>query len=135
MAELADLINVASVRRAIDPSFTARDLPDDSILDPIFTGPAISDVLKIDPAAPTREGAQQLYVKNALNLFLAARLLPAIRFTTKEDFGDGGGYTQQAVNVPARVAELRQLAKEELDHVVEAVLTEYAETPVFIVVN
>lgn len=104
------LINPKSVRRAIDTSWGIKDLPDDVISDPVFVSPAISELLSIDPKAAEREGEEQATVGSALNLLLAARVLPSAPLLTKEDFGDGGGYTRQAVDVASRVALLRQQA-------------------------
>ncbi len=135
MAGLVDLINVDSVRRAIDQEFTERELSNASIYDTIFTSPTILEVLKIDPLAQDRVGKDQLYVKAALNLFLAARILPSIRFTTKEEFGDGGGFTLQALNIEKRVAELRRQAVEQLDQIVGVAPPALGEPPAFIVVT
>jgi len=136
MAGLQDWINPDSVRRAIDQEFTEKELSNSSITDPIFTSPVFLELLRIDPQAETREGTAQAYVKNALNLFLAARILPTIRFTEKEDFGDGGGFTLQKVNVEKRVAELRQQAVEQLDVIINVQpATQRPVPPAFIVVT
>ncbi|HEV2762045.1 MAG TPA: hypothetical protein VGV38_03540 [Pyrinomonadaceae bacterium] len=135
MPDLAEWVNPASVRRAIDPTFRERDLPTDAITDEVYVRPAIVELLSLAPDAADSQGDDLAALKVALNLLVAANLLPSVPLFTKEDFGDGGGYTRQQMDVSERVAELRRKAAEQVSLVVGVEVAGLGETPPFIVVE
>lgn len=110
MAGLADLVDPESVRKLCRADLTQRQLPNPTIRDPVFVEPAVAELLGLDPDAASRQGDAAATVRSALNRLVAAQVLPTVRFVTKEDFGDGGGFTVQATNVEQRAAELRRQA-------------------------
>jgi hypothetical protein len=114
VGNLAELIKPESVRRAIDASLKASDLPDEVIHDELYVNLAITEVLQRDPDAAGYEGDKQKRVGLALNLFLAATVARFVPFITKEDFGDGGGYSRQQVDVDKLIANLQRMGSEQM---------------------
>ena len=135
MPGLSDWVNPASVRRKIDPTYTERDLPTDAIIDDMYVLPAISELLRLAPGAADSQGENLSALKVALNLLVAANLLPSVPLFTKEDFGGGGSYTRQQMGVGERVAELRRQATEQINGVVGAAPTGFGEGVPLIVVE
>lgn len=109
--DLKDLIDGDAVRGEIDLTLTARDLPDALIKSALKGGLAIDEVLSLDPGAAGRDqNPQRQHVANALNLITAAILAPTVPQIVSEDYGDGGGYKREKVDVGKLVADLRQRA-------------------------
>ena len=135
MPDLAGLVDPASVRRAIDPTFKERDLPADAITDEVYVRPAIVELLGLAPDAAAAQDDDLAALRVALNLLVAANLLPSAPLFTKEDFGDGGGYTRQQMDVSERVAELRRRATEQVNLVVGVEVSGVGEGVPFIVVE
>lgn len=139
MAGLLDLINPPSVRRLIDASYTERDLDDEVVRDSIFTGPAIAELLRLDPdsvAHAAEDDEKKGHIKNALNRLIAALILPTIPIIEKEDFGDGGGWSRQKVNITERVSALQQQAADDISNVIGVDSSSSSETPpAFLVVQ
>ena len=104
-----------SVRRAIDPTLTERELPDSTIADEVYQTRAEDAVLARDPAAATRTDAdQKRRVRLAAILFLAAELVTAV--PTLRGRSIGRYSEQREVEPPAvRASRLRARAHGELD--------------------
>jgi hypothetical protein len=135
---LEDLISDNSVRRAIDISYTEGDLPHDVIRDPMFTIPAISGVLELDPdaASHAEDSAKRPHIANALNRLIAAQIISKVPYLEKEDYGDGGGWTREKRDLGERIAELQQQAATDISFVIGAEsASAYDNPPAFIVVS
>ena len=113
---LEELVNSADVRWAIDPTLDEKTLPDAVIESAVVVYPAINELLVLNPAAAADadDEAKQVHIQVALNLLVAAVLLPRLPDVTKEEYNDGGGFTKQAIDKVARAAELRLQAGAEI---------------------
>src|SRR5688500_3009844 len=130
------MVDPESVRKLCRADLRASDLPDDTIKLKVYVGPAVAELLRLDPDAASRAGGDADHVASALNHLVAARVLPTVPMPTKEDYGDGGGVTVQPINVEKRVAELRDAAQDEIALVLDEQPPTGAGTlPAFIVVH
>jgi hypothetical protein len=106
-----------AIRAVIDVSLEATVLPDAVLALPTYVPSAILDVLRLDPAAESRTGAELARVQNAAVLFAAARVGPAIPAIRSETFDDYR-YDRGPVDWQTRAAELRAMAAAEVDAVI-----------------
>jgi len=77
-----------AVRAALDTSLDDGDLPDGIIGLSIYQGRAEAFVLRRDPLAQTRTGADAQHVKNAAIFLTAGYLAPALPAVISDDYGD-----------------------------------------------
>ena len=102
-----------SVRAVLDITLDADSLPDSIIELPVYAGSAEADVAAKDPLYATRTGTDKLHIRNALILFCAARIAPAMPSITAETQGP---YVQarSPVDWMKRQAELTGRAESEI---------------------
>lgn len=113
---LLELIDGDQVRGEIDLTLTAKDLPNSLIKSALKGGLAVDEVLALDPGAAGREqNPQRQHVANAVNLLTAAILAPIVPQIVSEDYGDGGGYKREKVDLEKLAAELRQRAISQIE--------------------
>ncbi len=107
-----------AVRAALDTSLSESKLPDSVISLSIYAPAAELDVLARDPDAEGRTGDELERVTNAAIYFCAARLAPALPqlLATSDEHNE---WRWQARDWQARARELRQLADENLNAVLE----------------
>lgn len=109
--DLNSLIDPASVRAAIDLTYTADHLPDEAVALAIFVGPAIAALLGYYPAAADVDNdADKQRVANALNRLIAAEVLPALPQLKTQRTAGGSAYERDLKTTDERVADLRQKA-------------------------
>lgn len=87
-----------AIRQALHVSLTPESLPDAMISLDIYMGAAEAEVVRRDPLAASRTGAELLHIKNAIIFLVAAYLAPAIEMVLSESI-PGGGYRYQRPEV------------------------------------
>jgi len=102
-----------AIRAALDVKLTAATLPDATIALAIYLGAAEAEIVRRDPGAASRTGAELQHIKNACVLLCAALIAPALPRLTGEELGSYR-YSQQAIDWTVRAAELRMAAEREL---------------------
>lgn len=104
-----------AIRMALHSSMTTEMLPDAMIALNIYQGAAEAEILRRDPNAASRTGAELIIVQNAVVLLVASLLAPAVELMQSE-YIPGGGYRYQRpeVNWKERAGLLRQRAESEL---------------------
>lgn len=107
-----------SVRAALGIDVDEATVSDDFIALPIYQGAAEQEVIRRDPGAESRTGAELQRIINATVLITAALICQVMPNLRRESFGDYS-YSMEA-NWTARAQELRARADRELAAVLDA---------------
>lgn len=103
-----------SIRRLLDLSLSAEDLPDAVIDDPLFLDVAEAWLAAAIPTSETLEGDALARAKRAIALYTASLIAPSLPSLTAATVEGTGSYQRKAVDWSARAAELRSAAAEAL---------------------
>jgi hypothetical protein len=110
--DLPELVVSASVRAAVGVDQNSTLLPDDFINQSIFVNPAIRTLKSYyADVEEVTDDEEEALVIDALNLLVAANLLPSVPMLSQQRTATGSGYTRQLQSVEERQAALRQQAQ------------------------
>lgn len=118
------------VRAALDTWLTADDLPDATIMLPLYAGAAVREVQARDADADLRTGTARERLHVAAALLTAARLVVAVPFVTAETHGQDS-YTRQTLTPEDRAAVLRATAEDEIAGVIDVATVVVIDLPFF----
>lgn len=119
--DLLEVIDCDSVRRRLDLGLTAEVLPDDVVRDTNFTRVARRELLKLYADAEDQDIDAEAgeSVVDAMNLLVAAVILPSLPQLTAQKAGDEG-YSRKFEDTDTRVAQLKAMAFDALQDLIDS---------------
>ncbi len=113
---LIDATHYPAVRAAMDLALDDKMVSDDLIASSIYQGAAEAEVLRLDPLASSRTGGDQTHIQNAVILFTAALMTPALAPLQAANMNQAE-YGKREHNVEVDIARLRARAQAEINSV------------------